>query len=48
MDHGADGFRNIGAAYGDPLVLVAHCRERICAGGIMALKVCDVETQRYH
>ena len=46
--HGADGCRNLGAAYGDSLVLVAHRSERNCSGGAVASKVCDAAMQCCH
>ena len=47
-DHGADVCCDLGAADRKPLVLVAYHRKRSCAGGAVALKVCDVATQRCH
>ena len=44
VDHGSDGCRDIGAADGDPLVLVAHLLKRSYAGGAMPSKGCDAAT----
>ena len=47
-DHDTDGFRDLGAAYRDPLVLVSYLRERSCVGGAVVLKVCDESKQHCH
>ena len=47
-DDSAYGCSDIDAANRDPLVFVTHHRERICAGGAVASKVCEVVTQCCH
>ena len=47
-DDGAYGCSYLDAANRDPLVFVTHHRERICAGGAVASKVCEVATQFCH
>ena len=47
-DHGANICRDIGATDREPLIFVADLREKSCAGGAMASKLCVVVMHLCH